>query len=106
MASRIRRLAGRAKKPSVFDKTKNMRAAARRSIALLAPGRVARLRLLVGRIKAGQLGPTLDLAHDPALIELVLGAFMRDELDEILRNDDGAVVVEDDHITRENRTAP
>src|SRR5579859_6173392 len=73
--------------------------------ARLAPGGVARLGLIVRRIETGQLDALLDLAEHPALVKLVLGALVRDEIHEVLRDDDGAVIVDYDQIARKNGAA-
>src|SRR6202051_1902741 len=118
MPIEIRILDGSAKKPSILERMKNTRSppaltvapracsqVAQYLAARLAPRRVARLGVVIRRIKAGQLHALLDFAEYPALVELVLGAFVGDEIHHGLRNDDGAVVIGDDHIARKDGTA-
>src|SRR5262249_41662531 len=69
----------------------------------LPPRGVTRLGVIVRRIKPWQLHAVLDLAEDPAFIKLMLGAFMRHELQQVLRDDDDAVIVGDDHVARKDR---
>src|SRR5215471_17495039 len=71
----------------------------------LLPGGVARLRLLVHGIEAGQFGSTLDLADDEALHALVLGALLGDKSEEILWDYHRPVVVADDDVTRKDCAA-
>lgn len=113
IASMIRRLDGNVKNASVFERMKNIGACVSLTscrnrgglVVLLAPGRVARLGVLVGRIEARQFCATFHFAHDPALIKFVLGTLVRDEFDEVLRNDDGAVVIEHNDVAREDCAA-
>src|SRR5262249_41524254 len=100
-----KRFDGTTRTPRSFESTKNMSAPVVRSAARLPPLRVTRLGLLVRRIEAGQLPPLLHLGEDPALVQFVLGAFVRDEFDQRLRNDDGAVLVNHDHVIGEDRAA-
>src|SRR4029450_6151024 len=92
------RLDGMAKKPSTLDRTKNMDLPSWRRRLRLLPRLVARLGLLVHRIEAGQLHPALDLADDPGLHALVLGAFFRHEGDQALRDHHRPVVVANDDV--------
>ena len=69
----------------------------------LLPRLVARLGLVVRRIEAGQRHAALDLAHHPAFVALVLGAFARDEVYEIFRDQHCAVVVDHDHVIGKHR---
>src|ERR1700728_4678489 len=108
----INKFDGTAKKPSVLERMKNITLSshptpprqAKSSLARLAPGRVTRFGLVVRRIEAGQLDAPLDLGEDPALVKFVLGAFVRHELNQGLGNDHGTVVIEHDHVAREDRT--
>src|SRR5262249_27722143 len=63
-----------------------------------APGQVAGFGLVIGRIKAGQLHAFFDLAKDPALIQLVFGAFVSDEVDQVLRDDHRTVIIDNNHV--------
>src|SRR5262249_51081931 len=62
-------LDGSARKPRIFEATKNI--ARRRSIQALAPLRVARLGLVVRRIEARQADALFHLGEHPALVKLV-----------------------------------
>src|SRR6266478_4369276 len=71
----------------------------------LAPLRITRLGFLIGRIEPGQLDAVLDFGEHPALVEFVLGAVVGDEVEQILGDHHGAVVVGDDDVVGENRDA-
>ena len=105
---------GKAKKPKILESMKNIqcsedcaavfsvqegRAVSR---TRFPPRCVARFGVIVRRIKAGQLHAILDFAEHPTFIKLVLGAFVGDEFQHRLRNDDRAVVVGHDHIAGKN----
>ena len=85
----IKKFDGRAKKPKIFERIKNIPRPAghsmyashvRRSLEReFPPRRVARLGILVRRIKPGSFTPFLDFAEHPAFVKLVLGTFMRHE---------------------------
>src|SRR5580658_9222321 len=108
----INKFDGTPKKPSVLERMKNITFSshptpprqAESSLARLAPGRITRFGLVVRRIEAGQLDALLDLGEDPALVKFVLGAFVRHKLNQGLGNNHGTVVVEHDHVAREDRT--
>src|SRR4051794_27908901 len=104
MTSAIRTFEGTVTKAKTFDAAKNIRTRSRaptRLAALLAPGRVARLGLIIGGIEPGQLDALLHLADDPALVEFVLGAFVCDEVEQVRRDDHRAIVVADDDVAGE-----
>src|SRR6516225_8846441 len=71
---------------------------ARISSPRLSPGCIARFGLVIGRIKAGQLQAFLDLAKNPTFIQLMFGAFVSDEVDQILGNYHRTVVIHDNHV--------
>src|SRR6516164_3264581 len=71
---------------------------ARISSPRLSPGCIARFGLVIGRIKAGQLHAFLDLAKNPTFIQLMFGAFVSDEVDQILGNYHRTVVIHDNHV--------
>src|SRR5499427_10880794 len=87
--------------------TKSLASAAgkQRLLPPLAPLRIACLGLVIWRIEARQLGALLDFGEHPAFIEFMLGAFVCDEIDEILGDHHGAVVVNHDDVVGENRDA-
>src|SRR5260370_39432548 len=91
-----------AKKPRSLETIKNIEDALLRA---LAPLRITCLGFLIRRIEPGQLDALLDFGEHPALVEFVLGAFVGNEIDEILGDHDGAVVVGDDDVVGENRNA-
>src|ERR1700747_1838796 len=76
-----------------------------RSFPGLAPGGIAGLGFVIGRVKAGQLHSFLDLAKDPAFTQLVFGAFVSDEVDQILRNYHRTVIIHDNHVTGKHGAA-
>src|SRR5262245_42212700 len=85
-------LDGSAKKPRILETTKNI--GCKTALAgSLAPLRIARLGFIIRRIEARQLGALFHLGEYPALIKLVLGAFMGDEIEQVLGDHHGAVVV-------------
>src|SRR5262249_898799 len=47
----------------------------------------------------------LDLAEDPTFIELVFGALVRDEVNEVLWNDHRTIIVDDDDVAGKYRAA-
>src|SRR5262249_6050200 len=93
------RLEGKAKKPRIFGRGKNIHQ------SLLLPRLVARLGIGVHGIEAGKLRPALDLADDEALHTLVLGALLGDEGEEVLRDHHGPVVVANDDVAGKDRAA-
>src|SRR5215831_10412517 len=105
----MKRLEGAAKKPRTLDRMKNIGVSARRAIlplrSRLPPRGVTLLGVIVRRIKPWQLHAVLNLAEGPAFIQLMLGAFMRHELQQVLRDDDDAVIVGHDHVVRKDRAA-
>src|SRR5690242_2083013 len=76
-----------------------------RSFPRLAPSRIAGLGVVIGGIEAGQFHAFLDLAEDPAFIELVFGALVRDEVNEVLWNDHRTIIVDDDDVAGKYRAA-
>src|SRR3954454_6647111 len=75
----------------------------RRTSSLLLPRLVTRFRLIVRRIKTGKDDAALDLAHDPALVALVLGAFIGDEVDQVLWDQHRPVIVDHDDVIGKDR---
>src|SRR5262252_8752219 len=84
-------LDGSAKKPKTLETTKNI-GCEHALPGSLAPLRVARLGFVIRRIETRQLGAFFHLGEHPALIKLVLGAFMGDEIEQVLGDHHGAVV--------------
>src|SRR6266853_5402485 len=80
-------LDGSAKKPKSLAATKDIEDAL---LPPLAPLRITRLGFLIRRIEPGQLDAVLDFSEHPALVEFMLGAFVGDEIDEILGDHHGA----------------
>src|SRR5712672_4236 len=95
-------LDGSAKKPRSLEMTWNIQDAL---LPPFAPLRITRLGFLIRRIEPGQLDAVLDFSEHPALVEFMLGAFVGDEIDEILGDHHGAVVVGDDDVVGEDRDA-
>src|SRR6516162_8803475 len=73
----------------------------RSTLARLLCGLVARLGTLVHGVEAGKLLAALDLADDPGLHPLVLGAVLGHEGHEILRDHHCPIVIAHDDITGE-----
>src|ERR1700722_14562877 len=105
MPARMTTLDGSSKNASSLETTKNIAQPMLCSFEAAPPILVARLRLVVRRIEAGQLHALLHLGEHPALVELVLGPFMGDELDEVLGDHHRAVVVDHDVVLREHGDA-
>src|SRR5690349_16173873 len=68
------------------------------SLPRFAPSRISGLSLIIGRIKTGQLHALLYLAKYPAFIKLVFCAFVSDELEQILGDDDRTIIVHHNNI--------
>src|SRR5580692_6925000 len=104
----MKRLEGAAKKPRILERMKNIEQVPGATLPLrsrLPPCGVARLGVVVRRIKPRQLYAIFHLAEHPALVQLMLGALMRHELQQVLRDDDDAVIIGNDDIAGKDRTA-
>src|SRR6188768_3289976 len=96
-ATRSKKLEGRRRKPTVFERMKNI------SVSSSSPRSVSCF--LHWEDKDRQFCPLLQLLHQPAFEQFVLGAFIRDEVDQVLGDDHGAVVIGDHDVVREDRAA-
>src|SRR5262245_7230769 len=96
----IRKFDGSRKKPTILESGKNMRSA-----ALFLPRLVPRFGFLVRRIEAREFDALLHFGHHPGLVQLMLGAFLRDEIELIFRDQHRAVVIDHDDVARKHRHA-
>src|SRR5690349_12175783 len=71
----------------------------------LLPRFVARLRLIIRGIETRQRHAAIDLRHDPAFETFLFDGDRRHFVDHRGRNDDGAILIGDDDIVREDRNA-